>query len=71
MFFISRAFNKFMLYLYWIVFFLKKFLNYEEIGVRIQILKRQKLNTSQNVAVTFSVPKSIYDWSQSVERERN
>ena len=71
MFFISRAFNKFMFYLYWIVFLLKNVLNYEKIDVRIQILKRQKLNTSQNVAVTFSVSKSIYDWPQSVERGRN
>ena len=32
-----------MLCLYWILFFLKKFLNYEKIDVRIQILKRDKL----------------------------
>ena len=34
-----------MLYLYWILFFLKIFLDYEKIDVRIQILKRHKLNT--------------------------
>ena len=32
-----------MLYLYWILFFLKNFLDYENIDVRIQILKRHKL----------------------------
>ena len=43
MFFISQAFNKFMLYLDWILFFLKNFLDYEKIDVKIQILKRHKL----------------------------
>ena len=33
-----------MFYFYWILFFLKNFLDYEKIDVRIQILKRQKLN---------------------------
>ena len=33
-----------MLYLYWILFFLKNFLGYEKIDVIIQILKRHKLN---------------------------
>ena len=35
-----------MLYLYWILFFLKNFLDYEKIlKVYIQILKRHKLNS--------------------------
>ena len=33
-----------MLYLYLISFFLKNFLAYEKIDVRIQILKRHKVN---------------------------
>ena len=33
-----------MLYLYWILLFLKNFLDYEKIDVRIQILRRHKLN---------------------------
>ena len=33
-----------MLYLYWILFFLKNFLDYEKIDARIQILKCHKLN---------------------------
>ena len=33
-----------MLYLYWILYFLKNFLDYEKINVRIKILKRHKLN---------------------------
>ena len=33
-----------MLYLYWILFFLKNFLDYEKIDVRIQILRCHKLN---------------------------
>ena len=32
------------LYMYWILFFLKNFVDYEKIDVRIQILKRHKLN---------------------------
>ena len=32
-----------MLYLYWILFFLKNFLDYEKIDARIQILKRHKV----------------------------
>ena len=36
-----------MLCLYWILFFLKKFLNYEKIDVKIQILKRDKLIPSR------------------------
>ena len=53
-----------MLYLYWnLIFFLKNFLDYEKIDVIIQILKRYKLNPHrQNVAVSFFVPKSIYEW---------
>ena len=52
-----------MLYLCWILFFLKNFLDYEKIDLRLQILKRHKLNLPpQNVAVTFSVPKSIHEW---------
>ena len=35
-----------MLYLYWILFFLKKFLDYEEIDIKIQILKCHKLSPS-------------------------
>ena len=35
---------QFMLYLYWILFFLKNFLDYEKIDARIQILKCHKLN---------------------------
>ena len=35
-----------MLYLYWILFFLKNFLDYENIDIRIQILKCHKLNPS-------------------------
>ena len=54
-----------MFCLYWILFFLKNFLDYEKIDVRMQILKRHKLTPlhPQNVAVTFSVPKSIYEWT--------
>ena len=33
-----------MLYLHWISFFWKNFLDYEKIDVRIQILKRHKPN---------------------------
>ena len=58
-----------MLYLYGALLFFKNFLDYEKLGVRMQILKRHKLTPppppplpSQNVAVTFSVPKSIYDF---------
>ena len=44
-------------------FFLFEKLDYEKIDVRIQTSKHHKLNpTSKNVAVTFSVPKSIYEW---------
>ena len=32
-----------MLNLYWILFFLKNFLEHEKVNVRIKILKRQKL----------------------------
>ena len=32
-----------MFYLYWTLFFLKNFLNYEKIDERIQALKRHKL----------------------------
>lgn len=51
-----------MLYLYWILFLLKNFLDYEQMDVNIQILKHHKLNprTPQNIVVKFSVPKSIY-----------
>ena len=33
-----------MLYLYWILFLLKNFLDYEQMDVKIQILKHHKLN---------------------------
>ena len=55
-----------MLYLYWILFFLKKIIDYEKIDVTIQTLKSSKAKRSpipkMNVAVTFSVSKSIYGW---------
>ena len=55
---------KFMLYLYRILLFLKNFLDYEKIDVRVQILECHKPTLHpQNVAVTFSVPKLIYEWS--------
>ena len=34
-----------MLYLYWILVFLKNILDYEKVNVRIQVLKRHKLHT--------------------------
>ena len=57
-----------MFYLYWTLFFLKNFLNYEKINERIQALKRHKLippsplssPRSQDIAVAFFIPKSIY-----------
>ena len=56
--------RKFMLYLYWILLFWKNFLDYEKIDVRVQILECHKPTLHpQNVAVTFSVPKLIYEWS--------
>ena len=52
-----------MLYLCWILFLLKNFLDYEKIDLRLHILKRHKLNLPpKKVAVTFSVPKSIHEW---------
>ena len=54
---------KFVLYLYWTLLFLRKFLDYEKIDVRIQILKRHKLKPHHiYIVVTISVQKLIYEW---------
>ena len=53
-----------MVYLYWILFFLKNFHDYGKIDVRIKILKCHKLNPPPpKIVVKFSFPKSIYQWS--------
>ena len=53
-----------MFYLYWILYFLKYFLDYEKIDGRIQIFKTSqgKHPHPQNVTVAFYVSKSIYKW---------
>ena len=38
-----------MLYLHWILFFLKDFLDYEKINIWIQTLKRHKLTRHSDV----------------------
>ena len=54
---------KFVLYLYWTLLLLRKFLDYEKIDVRIQILIRHKLKPHHKyIVVTISVQKSIYKW---------
>ena len=62
-----------MLYLYWIFLFLKKFLDYGKIDVRIQISKRHKLIPHpQKVAVstTQKMKFSIKDFFSKCDQIR-